>query len=102
MAEIFIYPSSYEGFGIPIIEAMASGIPVITYDTAGTREAAGEAAVYCKPGQTENMADIINKLMNDAGFKKSQLEKANQHIRQFADEQIASRLGSVYKKTMEQ
>lgn len=64
----FLYPSLRESFGIPILEAMACGTPVITSHTSAMPEVAGEGAVLINPEQPQQIADALIKLENDADF----------------------------------
>ncbi|MBD3404267.1 glycosyltransferase [candidate division GN15 bacterium] len=64
-AELFVYPSLYEGFGLPALEAMACGCPVVAADIPPLREVCGEAAVYCDPHQPGQLADILKGVMGD-------------------------------------
>jgi glycosyltransferase involved in cell wall biosynthesis len=60
-----VYPSLYEGFGLPIIEAFACGCPVVTSAGSSTGEIAGNAAVLINPNDTEDMTHKISKVLND-------------------------------------
>lgn len=64
-ARIFTFPSFYEGFGIPILEAMACGTPVVCSDIPALREVAGEAAYFIDPYSVENIAEGINRVLSD-------------------------------------
>lgn len=64
-ATLFLYPSLYEGFGIPVVEAMACGVPVVTSDIPVCREIAGDSAVYLAPTDVEGWAEAIVRLMRD-------------------------------------
>lgn len=81
-ADVFLLPSFYEGFGIPVIEAMACGTPVITSNISSLPEIGGDAAIYADPYSVENMADELEGLLGDeakrdalivAGLKRSSL-----------------------------
>ena len=63
MAKVFVYPSLYEGFGLPVLEAMACGVPVITSDVPSLREVAGEAAVLVDPRNVQAMANSIDEVV---------------------------------------
>lgn len=69
-AEVFVYPSFYEGFGIPIVEAMASGCPVITSNISSTKEIAGDAALLFNPNDDEELTDAIENLLNNKNLNK--------------------------------
>ncbi len=77
----FVYPSFYEGFGLPPLEAMACGSPVIVSDTASLPEVCGDAALYCDPHSPQDIADKIQQLMSNAELRETLrrkgLERAN-------------------------
>ena len=64
-AEVFVYPSLYEGFGLPVLEAMHYGTPVIVSDKASLPEVAGDAAVYFNPISVDELEECINSLLDD-------------------------------------
>lgn len=69
-AYCFVYPSLYEGFGLPPLEAMACGCPVVVSDAASLKEACGAAALYCDPESHEDIADKIGSLLADADLRE--------------------------------
>ena len=69
IAEILIYPSLYEGFGIPILEAMKMGLPVITSNTTAMPEVAGEAALLVDPFNVNDMAEAMSRLLGDTALQ---------------------------------
>jgi glycosyltransferase involved in cell wall biosynthesis len=80
LARLFCFPSFAEGFGLPPLEAMASGVPVIVAKTTSLPEVCGEAAVYIDPGRPESIARAIDELLSDADLyarkKRAGLERA--------------------------
>lgn len=74
-AGCFIYPSFYEGFGLPPLEAMACGCPVIVADTASLPEVCGDAAMYCDPHSHQDIADKIRQIMNDGKLREMLRQK---------------------------
>jgi glycosyltransferase involved in cell wall biosynthesis len=68
MSKIFCFPSFAEGFGLPPLEAMASGVPVVVSNTTSMPEICGHAAVYADPHRPESIAEGINKLLSDKAF----------------------------------
>jgi glycosyltransferase involved in cell wall biosynthesis len=95
-AEIFCYPSLYEGFGFPIIEAMASGVPVATSDTTSCPEVGGEAAVYFNPTSVEDIADKLSQILTDSEFRDECIRAGFQWARRFTWEETAARTMEIY------
>lgn len=77
-AEVFVYPSLAEGFGLPVAEAMACGTPVVASDIEALREVAGDAAVYAAPRDAAGFAREIERLLEDAAARES-LQEAGVH-----------------------
>ncbi len=69
LADIFVWPSLYEGFGLPVIEAMACGVPVVTSNTSSLPEVAGNAALTVDPVSTDEIAQAIMRILNDAPLR---------------------------------
>ena len=88
-AEIFLFPTLYEGFGLPILEAMACGTPVITSALNPHREVGGEAAVYIDPQKPEELAGAIAKILADLHFRKELVDKGLQRVKNFSWEKTA-------------
>lgn len=85
-ADIFIFPSLYEGFGSPLIEAMASGIPFITSDRASLPEVAGDSGVVCDPYDLKSMSSSIIQIVQDENFKKKIIRKGLERAKDFSAE----------------
>lgn len=75
LAELFIFPSFYEGFGMPITEAMACGCPVITSNVTACPEVAGDAAILVNPYNTEEIAEAISKILSDEKLREELKQK---------------------------
>ena len=89
-ARLFVYPSLYEGFGLPVLEAMACGTPVITSNAASIPEVAGTAAIQVRPGDAEGLAESVRETLGDdarrAAMRRAGLEQAKRFSwRQMAD-----------------
>ena len=95
-AEMLIYPSIFEGFGIPIVEALFSKIPVITSKDSCFEEAGGEDSIYIDPLSSEEITKAINRIGNDENFKKNMIEKGYNFAQNFTDEKIANNLIRCY------
>jgi glycosyltransferase involved in cell wall biosynthesis len=91
-AEIFLFPTLYEGFGLPILESMASGVPVITSNFEPHTEVGGDSAYYADPYSPEALADGINKLMSDLELRQSLKEKGLVRVKEFSWDQTATRI----------
>jgi glycosyltransferase involved in cell wall biosynthesis len=88
-AESFVYPSLYEGFGLPVIEAMASGVPTITSNLTSLPEVAGDAAVLVDPKDVESIAAGIERLAGDRLLRSALREKGLIQSRRFTWDRTA-------------
>ena len=98
LATVFLYPSHRESFGMPVIEAMACGTPVITSNTSALPEIAGGAACLIDPQKPEEIAASIEILLKDTGFYMSQVEKGLQNVMRFNWKDAAEKTLSIYKE----
>lgn len=89
MAEIFLFPTLYEGFGLPILQAMAVGTPVITSNIEPHLSIAGEAAALVDPQNSENIAQQINKIIKDKEFNLDLRDRGLQRVNDFSWEATA-------------
>jgi glycosyltransferase involved in cell wall biosynthesis len=100
-ADLFVYPSLYEGFGLPPIEAMACGVPVITSNTSSLPEVVGDAALAIDPHNTLELAETIRKVLNDAELTAHLRRKGLEHCKKYTWEQNAARILELYQKVVE-
>ena len=98
LAKIFVYPSIYEGFGIPIIEALYSKTPVITTRGGVFPEAGGPNSIYVDPINVEEMHEAIERLLEDENLRNEIAAKGLEFVQQFNDEVIGEKLIDLYKK----
>ena len=96
-ATIFLYPSLRESFGLPILEAMGCGTPVITSTTSSMPEVAGDAALLVDPYQPSQIAESIRKLLNDSGLHQSLIQKGLKRAGEFTWEASARELLKYYR-----
>jgi len=95
-ARVFVYPSLFEGFGIPIVEALLSGVPIITSNGSCFGETAGEAAMYCDPFDVDQMGDCIHTILNEPETREQMISKGFLQATRFSEEVVASNLMGVY------
>ncbi len=88
-AKIFVFPTLYEGFGLPIIQAMAAGVPVITSDMEPHREVAGGAACLVNPQQSADLATAISRLLSEPAYTQALMDKGMTRARYFSWSQTA-------------
>src|SRR5690606_3310104 len=97
-ATAMIYPSVFEGFGIPVLEALASRLPVITSNVSCMPETGGDAAFYANPDSAEQIADGMKQIYTNEDLSKKMVEKGLLHAQKFAPEKYASNMIDIYKK----
>lgn len=98
-ANIFVYPSYYEGFGLPIIEAMSFGIPTICADTSSMPEAGGTAAIYFSPNKPSELVSKITELNSlNADNRKSLFLKSRDNVKRFSWSTSAKKIIDIYEK----
>lgn len=95
-ADAFVYPSLYEGFGLPVIEAMACGCPVITSDVASLPEVGGEAAVYANPYDVASIATAIEQVLAAPDFADILRHSGIRHAQQFTWERCVALTAQAY------
>lgn len=96
-AEVFAYISVYEGFGIPIVEALHSGTAVLAAKGSCLEEAGGPGGLYADPYQTENISEQLQKLVTDVHLRDSLSAAGRAHVQQFSGKHIAGQLVQLYK-----
>jgi len=95
-ASVFVYPSVFEGFGIPVLEALAVGTPVATSQISSMPEVGGEAALYFNPYNVEDMATQINLLLHDTKTVATLNRNRIKQLEQFSIKNIAEKVNEIY------
>ena len=96
-ALLFVYPSLYEGFGLPVLEAMACGVPVITSNRASLPEVAGDAALLVDPTQPEALAAAMSALLHDSAMRQALRAKGLARAAAYTWKLVAQRTVAVYR-----
>ena len=96
-AAMFVYPSLYEGFGLPILEAMACGVPVITSNRSSLPEIAGNAALLVDPTQPDALAAAMSDVMNDKALHEEMRSNGIARAKDFTWETVARKTLAVYR-----
>jgi glycosyltransferase involved in cell wall biosynthesis len=95
-AELFLFPSLYEGFGMPVLEAMACGAPVITSQTSALGEVAGDAAILVDPQNARHVAEAMSEVLNSDTLRASLKAKGFARVKEYAWSQAAAQTGELY------
>lgn len=96
-ADLFVYPSLYEGFGLQALEAMAYHIPVAISNVAALPEIAGDAAIQFDPQSAESMADAIYQALTDQKLRSSLIKKGEQRLKHFSWQEMARKTVEIYQ-----
>ncbi|MDQ3249807.1 MAG: glycosyltransferase family 4 protein, partial [Chloroflexota bacterium] len=99
-ADFFVYPSLYEGFGLPILEAQACGTPVLTADNSCLPEAAGEAALYVQAEDVDSIAGGLTRLAQDSDLRHRLRQAGLTNAAQFTWQRSAQQLLRAYQKVL--
>jgi glycosyltransferase involved in cell wall biosynthesis len=99
-AEVFVYPSLYEGFGLPLIEAMACRCPVVCSNTSCFPEVAENAARYFDPYSIENMFEVTHEVLENSNIRNTLINNGTERIKQFSWKKCADRYISIYKSLL--
>jgi len=96
-ADAFVYPSLYEGFGLPVVEAMARGVPTITSATSSLPEVAGDAADLVDPRSVRELTDALERVLTDAGHAESLAARGRAQAERFSWDETARLTLEVYE-----
>jgi glycosyltransferase involved in cell wall biosynthesis len=101
-AELFVSPSLYEGFGLPHLEAMACGVPVIASNVSSLPEVVGDAGIQVDPRKPEEIAAAMSRVLGDKGFREGLVKKGLERARKFSWETSASKTLAVCRSALQQ
>lgn len=97
-ASVFVYPSKYEGFGLPPLEAMTFGCPVISSNTSSMPEVIGDAALYFSPSQPDELLEVLEKVLYSDHIKNQLVDKGGIRIQNFSWSKCAHETLDIYQK----
>jgi glycosyltransferase involved in cell wall biosynthesis len=101
LADLFVYPSIFEGFGIPILEALYSRVPVISSKGSSLTEVGGDYTIYVDPNNVEEMAAAIKKVLCDRDLQEKMIAEGYRHSRNFDADKVTANIMQVYHKVLE-
>lgn len=93
-----IYFSYFEGFGIPVLEGLASGVPVIAATGSCLEEAGGAGAIYCNPFAPDELADAMRQVLSDGNLRQQLSEGGKEHLKNFSTETLRDNLRKFYNR----
>jgi len=96
LAKVFVYPSKYEGFGIPVLEAITSGTPVIVAKGSCLEEAGGSGSIYVDPDNDADLADKLYAVINTDQLREKMIAKGKEYSLNFDDAKLANQLMQLY------
>jgi len=96
-SDVFVYPSLYEGFGLPVLEAMNCGTPVITSNVSSIPEIAGDSALLIDPFDTEKLADAMSKVLEESSVKADLISRGFERSKNFSWAKTAAKTLKVYE-----
>jgi glycosyltransferase involved in cell wall biosynthesis len=96
-----VFPSLYEGFGLPLLDAMAHGIPVLSSDRASLPEVGGDAVLYVDPEQTESFASTLKTFVENGSLRDTLIKKGEQRLQLFSWKRAAETTVETYRKAID-
>jgi glycosyltransferase involved in cell wall biosynthesis len=100
LAAVFVFPSLYEGFGLPPLEAMASGTPVITSNLSSLPEVVGDAALLIDPYEPDAIADAMRRVLTEPSLRDDLRERGLKRVREFSWERSIRRVRQIYEEVL--
>ncbi|MFH1645365.1 MAG: glycosyltransferase family 1 protein [Candidatus Omnitrophota bacterium] len=100
LAQLLVMPSFCEGFGFPVLEAMACGTPVVTSKVSSLPEVVGEAGIYFNPNNSDNIAEAISKVLSDEQLRQDLIVKGFERVKNFSWQKAAEETLSIYERVL--
>ena len=100
LADVFVYPSRYEGFGIPVMEAIHSGLPVVACKGSCLEEAGGPDCLYVDADDVEDMARAVSCSLRGAEGREERIQRSREYVKRFEGQDVARQVLSVYEKVL--
>jgi glycosyltransferase involved in cell wall biosynthesis len=100
-AEVFVFPSFFEGFGLPVVESMASGVPTITSFGSSLEEVAGDGSLLIDPRDTGSITDALGKVLGDPGLQRDLIARGLKRSKDFTAGNLAEKALAVYRSLVE-
>ncbi len=99
-ADLFVYPSRFEGFGLPVLEAMACGTPVVTTNVSSLPEVAGDAALLTPPDDETQLIEAMRRVLSDRALRQEMMAKGQAHAATFTWERTARQTVETYERAL--
>ncbi len=99
-ADLFVYPSRFEGFGLPVLEAMACGTPVVTSNVSSLPEVAGDAALLVPPDDEAQLIEAMRRALSDKALRQEMRAKGQAHAATFTWERTARQTAAIYQRAL--
>jgi alpha-1,3-rhamnosyl/mannosyltransferase len=100
-ARLFAFPSHYEGFGLPVLEAMSSGVPVVCSNSSSLPEVAGSAALMCEPEDVDELSYLLRRGLEDEAWRTAAIQEGLRHAGGFSWDRCAMETVQVYRKVQQ-
>jgi glycosyltransferase involved in cell wall biosynthesis len=101
LADVFVFPSLYEGFGLPPLEAMASGAPVVTSNVSSLPEVVGDAALLVDPYDPESIAEGMRRVLTDADLRATLRARGLAQVQQYSWQQSIEQVHRIYNEVLQ-
>jgi glycosyltransferase involved in cell wall biosynthesis len=99
-AEVFVFPSFFEGFGLPVVESMASGLPTITSFGSSLEEVSGDAALLIDPLDTAAIAEALERVLGDAELRRQLSERGLRQSARFKSSTLGPQILDIYRSLL--